>query len=264
MSEWLKVSMRHGSLTRMSPKVEGVLRLPRDSPWPCPHGKTEGQAARDEGDYSAGCRGPGNQESAEKARRGQGWHSPGNRTARRTWARYRCLWADTPSRRRPQAPLESRHKKGRPGWEPHHHSAATPGSAPAVTRLQGQPLPLRTLPPAWTKAGDVAGTGGGCHNRGALALCLPSTLLQAPSTNGPPRALVSAHRPGAAPRWRGLGSRLASGRRRWGQGRPSKAPLPHPPLGASSCRTAPRGLDPCRALPSPGRPVCTQLLSSIR
>ena len=81
MSEWLKVSMRHGSPTRMSPKVEGVLRLPRDSPWPCPHRKTEGQAARDEGDYSAGCRGPGNQESAEKARRGQGWHSPGNRTA---------------------------------------------------------------------------------------------------------------------------------------------------------------------------------------
>ena len=56
--------------------------------------------------------------------------------------------------RRPAAStLESRHKKGPPGWEPRHHSA--------VTRLQGQPLPLRTLPPACTKAGDVWGTGGG-------------------------------------------------------------------------------------------------------
>lgn len=60
--------------------------------------------------------------------------------------------------RRPAAStLESRHKKGPPGWEPRHHSA--------VTRLQGQPLPLRTLPPACTKAGDVWGTGGGVQAR---------------------------------------------------------------------------------------------------
>lgn len=114
-SEWLKVSIRHGSPTRMSPKVEGVLRLPTDSPWPRPHGKTEGQAARDEGDYSAGCRGPGNQESAEKARRGQGWHSPGHRTAR----------CQVPATGEPEGPGPGIHASG-PTPRP-QEAASTPG-----------------------------------------------------------------------------------------------------------------------------------------
>ena len=82
--------------------------------------------------------------------------------------------------RRPAAStLESRHKKGPPGWEPRHHSA--------VTRLQGLPLPLRTLPPACTKAGDVWGTGGGGCRPGKAPV--PHPLQGASSCQTVPQGL---------------------------------------------------------------------------
>ena len=65
------MSIRHGSPTRMSPKVAGALRPPTDSPWPCPHGKTGPSA---QGGVGPQCWlwGPRNEESAEKGLGGLG------------------------------------------------------------------------------------------------------------------------------------------------------------------------------------------------
>ena len=142
--------------------------------------------------------------------------------------------------------LESRCTKGSPGWEPRHHGA--------VTRLQGQPLPLRTLPLAWTKAGDVRGTGGGGPATiGGLAL--------PPATHPPPGPHLTL---GTVQGWWELGSRLVSRQqwlREWGAG-PAKLPSltlsrAHPPVGQSL-----GGWTPAELTPSPGGSLFMELLSS--
>lgn len=115
----------------------------------------------------------------------------------------------------------------------------------------------------------MGGTGGGgCHNQGALALCLPSTLLQGPFYKRPTRALVRARRPGAAPLWWGLGSRLVSGRQQAQQSSsPSPSPrcilLPDSPSGAGSLQSSPPApADPhsCNCSAPPADPCQSALL----
>lgn len=233
------------------PRWRGSSACPQTAPGPAPTERQD-QAPRGERGHSAGCRGPQNEGSAEKgsgdravpalgtgqlAARCQPQGAPGPRPG---------MDASGPTRPQEAAgSLESRYTKGPPGWEPRHHGA--------VTRLQGQPLPLRTLPPAWTKAGDVRGTGEGSATIGGLAL--------PPATHPPPGPHLTL---GTVHGWWGRGSRLVSRQQRVREGGAGPAKLPsltfsraRPPVGQSL-----GGWIPAQPTPSPGGSVFMELLSS--
>lgn len=161
------------------PRWRGSSARPQTAPGPAPKERQD-QAPRGERGHSAGCKGPQNEESAEK---GSGDRAGAALGTGQLAARCQPQGApgpgpgmDASGPTRPQeaaGSLESRCTKGSPGWEPRHHGA--------VTRLQGQPLPLRTLPLAWTKAGDVRGTGGGVLPQSGAWLSRPPPIpLQGP------------------------------------------------------------------------------------
>ena len=147
--------------------------------------------------------------------------------------------------------MESRHKKGRPGWEPHHHSAATPGSAPAVTRLQGQPLPLRTLPPAWTKAGDVAGTGGGLPQSGGPGSLPAIHPPPGPFYKRPTQGTGQRSPAGGCPSLAGSGEQASLGETAVGAGQAQQSSPPSPSPRCILLSDSPSGAGPLQSSPQP-------------